>query len=288
MATMTVAATSPGFSPPGFLDQLKAEWSKIRSARALYVQLLLALVLGIGFSALIALAITSGWDNLSPQAKTDFKPAFTGLAGLALSGIVLIVTGVTIISSEYTSGMIRLTMTVTPERLRVLFAKVAVVALVTWGIGLAVTIGAFFASQAVLGTHAGIPTATIGDSAAQRAIIAAWLCSPVFRCWDRRRLHPAQHRRCHHGHAGIVLRAWDLRRPAAGVVAAAHPRLLPRQRQRRPRSLRQQLRYPHLARRRCDHDPGLARRRLPRRRPPPRKARRLTCVQPRANSCDRC
>ncbi|HEY7270908.1 MAG TPA: hypothetical protein VH951_13870, partial [Dehalococcoidia bacterium] len=98
MATMTVAASPPRLNRPGFLDQVKAEWTKIRSARALYIQVLLAVVLGIGFSALIALAITSGWDNLSPQNKADFTPSFTGLAGLAFSGIVLIVMGVTIVS----------------------------------------------------------------------------------------------------------------------------------------------------------------------------------------------
>jgi ABC-2 type transport system permease protein len=180
MATAAIPASGAAFRTPGFLDQVKAEWTKIRSARALYVQVLLALALGIGLSALISLAIASSWDNISATEKARFEPEFAGLTGLAFSGVVVVVTGVTLVSSEYTSGMVRLTMTITPQRLRVLFAKALVIAFVTWTIGFFVTIGAFFASQAVLGTHAGVPTASIGDSAAKRAIIAAWLTTPVF------------------------------------------------------------------------------------------------------------
>jgi ABC-2 type transport system permease protein len=179
---MTMASLPIRASPatPGLLSQVSAEWTKLRSARALYVQVVLAILLGIGFSALICLAVASSWDKMTVSQQADFDPLVTGFAGTAFSTIVLAVTGVTLVSSEYTSGMIRLTMTVTPSRLRVLFAKLIVVAIVTWSVGLVVVIGSFFAGQAVLGTHSGIPTVGLGESAAQRGVLAAWLTTPLF------------------------------------------------------------------------------------------------------------
>lgn len=165
MTALTLAARAPNARQPGFFSQISAEWTKLRSVRAFYVQIGLALILAIGLSALICLAVTSRWDN---SRHPNFHPVVTSLIGHAFTDIVLTVTGVTLIASEYTSGMIRLTMVVTPSRLRVLFAKAIVLVAATWAIGLVAALGSFFAGQAVLGTHAGIPTASLGDSAAKR------------------------------------------------------------------------------------------------------------------------
>ncbi len=117
---------------------------------------------------------------MNPSDRADFHSVLISLSGTGFADIVLVVTGVTLVSSEYTSGMVRLTMAVTPSRLRVLFAKLIVVAFVCWAISIVFVLGAFFAGQAVLSTHAGVPTASLGDSDAQRAILATWLTTPVF------------------------------------------------------------------------------------------------------------
>ncbi|HEX5479575.1 MAG TPA: ABC transporter permease subunit [Dehalococcoidia bacterium] len=179
---MTVAAPAAPTTRtgPGLGSQVRAEWTKISSARALYIQLALAVIVGIGISALICVAVASSWDNLSPGQQIDLHPITTSLGGVPFADIVLIVTGVTLVSSEYTSGMIRLTMTVTPNRLRVLFAKLVVIAAVTWAISLVIVLGSFVAGQAILATHAGVPTASLADSDVQRAILVAWLSAPLF------------------------------------------------------------------------------------------------------------
>ena len=178
--TAVFAPAPSGRTVPGLRSQLRAEWTKISSARALYIQLGLALLIGIGISALICVAIASSWDNLSLSQQIDFHPITISLGGTIFAEIVLVVTGVTLVSSEYTSGMIRLTMTVTPNRLRVLFAKLLVVAAVTWAISVVILLAAFVVGQAILTTHAGIPTATLGDGDVQRTILAAWLTAPLF------------------------------------------------------------------------------------------------------------
>lgn len=165
---------------PGFTSQLRAEWTKLRSQRSFLIQIGLALLLAVAMSALICLAIGSTWDELSPAEQADLDPALIGISGTTFSSIVLGVLGVTCVSSEYTSGMIRLTMTVTPSRLRVLAAKAVIVAAVSWSVGLVVMVLSFFAGQLVLGSYEGVPTASLSENSAQRAIIAGWLTTPLF------------------------------------------------------------------------------------------------------------
>src|SRR5918992_370452 len=123
MTTIAIPHTVPS-QKPGLVSQINAEWTKLRSVRAFYIQVGLATLVAIGMSALICFAIISNWDT--EQAVT-FQPVATSLIGLVFSGLVLAVTGVTLVASEYTSGMIRLTMAVTPSRLRVLLAKAIVI-----------------------------------------------------------------------------------------------------------------------------------------------------------------
>lgn len=179
--TMATASTStrPG-GGAGFGSTLASEWTKIRSVRATYIQIVLAIGLGVVMSALICLAIGSAWSELSPAEQADFDPVFTSFFGTIFSSIVLIVTGVTFVSSEYTSGMMRTTLAVTPQRGRVMAAKALIVFAVSLVTGFFVIFGAFFASQPVLGSFEGVPTASLSDSSTLQALVAGWLTTPLF------------------------------------------------------------------------------------------------------------
>jgi hypothetical protein len=80
------------------------------------------------------------------------------------------VLGVLLITGEYTTGMIRSTMTAVPKRLPVLWGKTGVYALVALGITVPAALIAFFAGQAILSgqhiqiafSHAGVPFAVLG------------------------------------------------------------------------------------------------------------------------------
>jgi ABC-type transport system involved in multi-copper enzyme maturation permease subunit len=177
---MTAPATIVGARhQPGFADTLASEWTKLRSIRATYIQIVLALVLALGMAALIALAIGSSFDQLNPEDQATFDPVVTSQFGMAVGGIVMIVLAVTFVSSEYTSGMIRQTFTSTPRRLRVLTAKFAIIMFLMLSLGTIASLGSFFIGQAVLGSYEGVPTATLqGDTL--RAIVAASLTAPFF------------------------------------------------------------------------------------------------------------
>lgn len=96
-----------------------SEWTKIRSVRSTMWTLGIMLVLVIGVGFLIALAMaTDDWVG---------APLLSGgLFGLMLGQICIVTLGVLVITSEYGTGMIRTTLTASPQRWRVLAAKAVV------------------------------------------------------------------------------------------------------------------------------------------------------------------
>jgi ABC-type transport system involved in multi-copper enzyme maturation permease subunit len=112
---------------------------------------------------------TSGWTQIAEQEVDGSSP----LAGVDISQLAIAVLGVLLITGEYSTGMIRATFTAVPKRLPVLWAKLAVYALVSFLLMLPCLLIAFFASQAILArypslqisfSHPGVAHTVIGDA----------------------------------------------------------------------------------------------------------------------------
>ncbi|GAA3145120.1 ABC transporter permease subunit [Streptomyces rectiviolaceus] len=100
-------------------NALASEWTKIKSVRSTMWTLGVFLLLVVGIGLLVA-AQTQDRD----YADVPFTiPAFFGLV---LGQICLITLGVLVTSSEYGTGMIRTTFTASPQRYRVLAAKILI------------------------------------------------------------------------------------------------------------------------------------------------------------------
>ena len=93
--------------------------------------------------------------------------------------IVYAVFGVLVMSREYSGGLIRLTLTATPQRGRVFVAKVLLVSGITLVFGLLTTVGMFLVGQAVLGAY-GRPVTDLGDADAQRMVLGLGAVMPFF------------------------------------------------------------------------------------------------------------
>jgi ABC-type transport system involved in multi-copper enzyme maturation permease subunit len=98
-------------------DALASEWTKLRSVRSTMWTLGVMLVLMIGIGMLAALVVASATDAVNEDVLT------LGFFGVLLGSICVITLGVLTISSEYSTGMIRTTLTACPSRVRVLGAK---------------------------------------------------------------------------------------------------------------------------------------------------------------------
>ncbi|PPK71301.1 ABC transporter permease [Actinokineospora auranticolor] len=144
---MTTALDAPA-TAPSLRETTRSEWTKLRSVRSTWLLLLIAAVVAIGLSLLFTFAATTTFDTMTPEARAQFDAAGTTRVGVDLSLILFVVFGSLAASTEFSSGMVRLTLTVTPNRLRVVLAKAIVVALPCY------LAGALFATVAFLGGQA--------------------------------------------------------------------------------------------------------------------------------------
>jgi ABC-2 type transport system permease protein len=148
----------------------RSEWTKLYSLRSTRYALLATAAMTIGFGIIASVANVSRWSTMSLADKATFDPLATSLLGVRFGVLAIGVLGVLLITGEYSTGMIRSTMTAVPKRLPVLWAKTGVYALVALVIALPAAFVAFFAGQAILSgqhiqiafSHSGVPLAIVG------------------------------------------------------------------------------------------------------------------------------
>ena len=186
MTTETMTATAPLTSSTApaktrFTNTLAAEWVKLTSLRSTYLTIGLGLLLSIGTSALVALAVGNSFDGggLATAEEVVAEPIITSMVGNIFTLIVFSVFGVLVASSEYSSGMIRLTLTATPKRGRVLLAKLLLVTSATMVFGLVSTVGMFLVGQAILAAY-GMPMTDLADADAQRMVLGLGAVTPFY------------------------------------------------------------------------------------------------------------
>jgi ABC-2 type transport system permease protein len=153
---------------------LSSELTKLRTQRGAIGALLAMCLLMIGMSA---------WAAAEAQTDAVFAGdddvVQLGLTGVAFAELAAIVLGALLITSEYTTGMIRTTLTATQQRPRVLAAKAVVLTLVTFPVALAACAIAFLITQPLL--HDGgyvapaYPPVSITDPGAARAVVGTAL-----------------------------------------------------------------------------------------------------------------
>ncbi len=162
--------TSNTARKPGFGSTLQSEWTKLRSLRSTWIVVSLAIGLSIGFSAVIALTSGLTHDGWNDTVREAFDPVLTTNSGSLFGCIFLIMLGVTAVTSEYSSGMIRTTLIGNPRRLHVFAAKAIVVGLVALAITAISIPGMFLVSQPIF-AHYGLATASITDSETSRILL---------------------------------------------------------------------------------------------------------------------
>src|SRR3954452_2485715 len=124
-----------------------SEWTKLRSVRSTLWSLFAAGGFTIGIAALACAGVSHHFAQLSAQERATFNPLDPNLAGVQLAQLALGVLGVLVITAEYSTGMIRASMTAVPRRLPVLWGKAVVYGLVTLALMVPSTLIAFVVGQ---------------------------------------------------------------------------------------------------------------------------------------------
>jgi ABC-2 type transport system permease protein len=132
---------------------LLSEFTKFRTVRSTVWTLLVAVVLMIGISALFSAVTASQYHTFSAADQASFNPVSTSLGGMMFAVVAFGVLGVLMISGEYSTGMIRSSLTAVPRRLPVLWGKLAVFAGVIFSVSLVASFISFFLGQALLNSH---------------------------------------------------------------------------------------------------------------------------------------
>jgi len=191
---VTTATSPPRVALPefdhgraGLGDQVRSEWTKLRSVRSTWICLVIIVVAGIGLSALVSNIEAGRWAVLGFGDRAQFDPVRFSQTGEFLSQFVVGVLGALIITSEYATGSIRTTLSTTSRRTTVLAAKLLVIGAVIFAVSEVTAFASFFVGQAVLLAHGGkalpagstildqvhsatIPVVSITDGGALRAV----------------------------------------------------------------------------------------------------------------------
>jgi ABC-type transport system involved in multi-copper enzyme maturation permease subunit len=173
MSTVAAQQEIPRLEHRGRVTQariLVSEWTKLRSVRSTKWSLFAAFVFTIGLPAIAAAVVSHHWPQMDPRDRADFNPLDISIAGVQIAQLAIGVLGVLVITAEYSTGMIRASMTAAPKRLPVLWGKCIVYAAVTLGLMTPAIIISFFISQAILSgrhidtslTAAGVPRVVFG------------------------------------------------------------------------------------------------------------------------------
>jgi ABC-2 type transport system permease protein len=123
---------------------LRAEWTKLRTLPGTWWLLLaiIALTAAVGVGADTAAAC--------PAAGCGQDPAKIALSGVELSQAVVAILAVLAISGEYSTGMIRTTLTAMPRRLSVLGAKAVTLTALTLAAGTVGVVASMLAGRLIL------------------------------------------------------------------------------------------------------------------------------------------
>jgi ABC-type transport system involved in multi-copper enzyme maturation permease subunit len=162
--------------PAGLGHILLSEWTKIRSVRSTIWSLIIYVVLALGLTGLLCwLTVHAMQTGRAPRRGSELlaDPAsFILGTGLSFGQLAIVVLGVLVMTTEYSTGVIRASLLAVPRRLLVLAAKCAVFAMLIFVIAEIVSFCSFFIGAAIVHPEAVV---SLSQPNVTRAVIGTGL-----------------------------------------------------------------------------------------------------------------
>src|SRR6202453_2225766 len=158
MATTTtpdlrLSSLPPAAGRAGLKGALASEFTKLRSVRSTYWTLGALFFVSVGLGIAITAGTAANFAN-NPGNKAGFDATQASLgAFFELGQLIIAVLGAMVITSEYSTGMVRTSLTAQPRRGVVYAAKAIVFTSVTLVISVVTAFVAFFVGQAIYSSH---------------------------------------------------------------------------------------------------------------------------------------
>jgi|HubBroStandDraft_1064217.scaffolds.fasta_scaffold05784_3 ABC-2 type transport system permease protein len=190
-----VAPHPPGRA--GFVGTVRSEFTKLWSVRSTYWTLLALLIVCVGIGALFCWGQTARLASISSGTTLRGGPIPAGavhsiliqredqtrsmattisLFGLLFGQLIIVVLGSLVITSEYSTGMIRTSLTSMPRRGTIFAAKAFVFGVVALVTGLVTSFLAFFVGQAILSSW------HVNDTLGQTDVLRSVIGGGLFLC----------------------------------------------------------------------------------------------------------
>lgn len=176
LAPVPMTRSAPSSSPAlhyVLLAVMRSEWTKLRTVRSTIWALIFTVISMIGIGTLLTALEVSRWDQRSARDVASFDPLLYSFGGVNLAQLSIGVLGVLVMTSEYGTGAIRLTLSATPQRRLLLAAKAATFGFVIAIVSLLSCVAVFFIGQHILAAkHADV---SLTDPNVLRAVLGAVL-----------------------------------------------------------------------------------------------------------------
>jgi ABC-2 type transport system permease protein len=151
---------------------LRSEWTKFRSLRSTWWLVAATVLLTVGLAVvIIVLEVNTG----APKQQPPYQVAQQAVFGVFITQLVLGVLGILMFTGEYGSGMIRISMSVVPRRLMLMWAKLGVLAVVVAPLTLVSSAVAFELGTLVWQSHKGLVHVGFGDPQVTRIVLGSAL-----------------------------------------------------------------------------------------------------------------
>lgn len=150
---------------------LHSEWTKIRTVSSTTWTLVCAFAVTIAMGGALSALLKATFDDMSREEQLTFDPTFVSFSGMILGQLAMVVYGVLVVSTEYSTGMIRTSLAAVPQRATFLFSKIGVATALALAVGMVTSFLTFFLGQALLGEHG----TNLGADNVLRAVIGGGL-----------------------------------------------------------------------------------------------------------------
>ncbi len=175
--TMTLMADPATRRPTGCVTVprvLRSEWIKLRSLRSTVWSYAIIVAVSVGLALLMSLSAASAHGAVSSRSEAVLL-AQAATFGTFFGQLIVAVLGVLVISGEYSTGMIRSTLTAVPRRLPALWAKAAVLFVASAVVGLVGNAAALATAAPILASKGYDAIPAFGDLAVPLIVAAFYL-----------------------------------------------------------------------------------------------------------------
>jgi ABC-type transport system involved in multi-copper enzyme maturation permease subunit len=152
---------------------VRSEWIKFRSVRSTVIGVIVTLFLTLGLGALVTILTRVHWNMVDPLQRATFDPVGTSLVGILFAQFAVGVIGSLFVTSEFSTGSIRTTLTAVPKRYELALGKLIVLVVSMFVVGEVASFATFSMGQAIFSGV--VPTASLSNSSVLRAVFFAGL-----------------------------------------------------------------------------------------------------------------